>query len=155
MKDYSNTPPSGFPNACKIVKREIFLAVSFATSDGVVQTLEGDMTYVAGDAIVTGCRGEQWPVQREKFIKTYVPSIENNSSPMALSDGYFTRKAQYLDGVQIHEPFFVKKAQGTLTGKAGDWLVQYFSGDLAIVELGLFYLYYEISDIKENDSRSE
>lgn len=38
---------------------------------GVVHTLEGDMTYEAGDYICTGPGGESWPVKKEIFEATY------------------------------------------------------------------------------------
>ena len=42
-----------------------------ATEGGVIHTLEGDHTYVAGDYICTGIEGEQWPVKRSIFEATY------------------------------------------------------------------------------------
>ena len=37
----------------------------------VVKTLEGDLKAQPGDWIVTGPAGEQWPVKKEVFSKTY------------------------------------------------------------------------------------
>ena len=42
-----------------------------ATESGVISTLEGDMTYEAGDYICTGHKGEQWPVKKDIFEATY------------------------------------------------------------------------------------
>lgn len=50
---------------------EITVTAHQAESDGVISTLEGDMAYVAGDYIVTGTAGEQWPVKAEIFRATY------------------------------------------------------------------------------------
>jgi hypothetical protein len=43
-----------------------------ADSEGTITTLEGVMSYSAGDYICTGPAGESWPVQREIFEATYV-----------------------------------------------------------------------------------
>jgi len=41
--------------------------VHFAAAAGQLQTLEGPVAYAAGDAIVTGVAGEQWPVPADSF----------------------------------------------------------------------------------------
>lgn len=42
-----------------------------ATVDRTIYTLEGEMRVRPGDYIVTGTRGEQWPVYKDIFEKTY------------------------------------------------------------------------------------
>lgn len=37
----------------------------------IIHTLEGDMTAHKGDVIITGVNGEQYPVARDIFDKTY------------------------------------------------------------------------------------
>ena len=36
-----------------------------------IKTLEGTMTADAGDWIITGVKGEQWPVRKDIFEETY------------------------------------------------------------------------------------
>jgi len=52
-------------------RKTIELQVCFAPERTQVLTLEGAVACQAGDAIVTGTRGEQWPVQRQRFEATY------------------------------------------------------------------------------------
>ena len=57
----------------KARKREIAVSVAFSRPPEVIETLEGQARCGACDAILTGFRGEQWPVQRELFEKLYLP----------------------------------------------------------------------------------
>lgn len=50
-----------------------------ATEGGIIHTLEGDHTYVAGDYICTGVEGEQWPVKRSIFEATYEEVTDGGS----------------------------------------------------------------------------
>jgi len=42
-----------------------------AEKPGKIETLEGDMNYEAGDLIMTGVKGEQWPVSQKRFLEIY------------------------------------------------------------------------------------
>jgi hypothetical protein len=44
-----------------------------ATEQEVVSTLEGDVMANAGDWVVRGAKGEQWPVSDAKFRASYEP----------------------------------------------------------------------------------
>lgn len=45
---------------------------AYQTADSVIiRTLEGDMKAEPGDWIITGVNGEQWPVKKDIFEKTY------------------------------------------------------------------------------------
>ena len=52
-------------------KKPIIVDVVQADRDGTVYTLEGAMTYEAGDYIVTGPLLEKYPVKRHIFEATY------------------------------------------------------------------------------------
>jgi hypothetical protein len=55
----------------KVRKKPIILDAEVATADGEIETLEGTHAYRKGDVIMTGTRGERWPVKREIFAETY------------------------------------------------------------------------------------
>ncbi|MEO1782550.1 PGDYG domain-containing protein [Enterococcus diestrammenae] len=55
----------------KAVKKPIPVTAQQVTKRTVVQTIEGPLTAQPGDWIITGVEGEQWPVKREIFEKTY------------------------------------------------------------------------------------
>lgn len=50
-------------HACRYEGREPF----------VIHTLEGDMTAMPGDWIITGIKGEQYPCKPDIFLATYEP----------------------------------------------------------------------------------
>jgi len=77
--------------------------VEFAEKNGVIQTLEGDVPYKARDAILTGIKGERWPIERSKFDEWYCP-VEG-------SQGRY-RKSKSVLAKQMTIPFRVLLADG-------------------------------------------
>ena len=58
-------------NKIKVVKKRI-PAEAYQTHKPMdIKTLEGTMHANVGDWIITGIDGEQWPVKKEIFDKTY------------------------------------------------------------------------------------
>lgn len=54
------------------VKRAIPVRAVPVSTDTIVQTLEGPLKAKAGDYIITGVRGEQYPIDKGIFEETYV-----------------------------------------------------------------------------------
>lgn len=55
----------------KAIKKPVIVNFEYAQEDGVIQTLEGLMSYKAGDIIITGVKGEKYPCRRDIFEETY------------------------------------------------------------------------------------
>lgn len=55
----------------KAVKKPIIVDAYQTTQATFIETLEGTMKANKGDWIITGVEGEQWPVKKEIFEKTY------------------------------------------------------------------------------------
>ena len=55
----------------KVVKKNIPVEAYQTKKPLDIQALEGVMHANAGDWIITGVEGEQWPVKKEIFEKTY------------------------------------------------------------------------------------
>lgn len=55
----------------KAIKKPIVVDAYQATQSTFIKTLEGTMKANEGDWIITGIEGEQWPVKKEIFEKTY------------------------------------------------------------------------------------
>lgn len=55
----------------KAVKKPIVVDVYQTDRPVDIKTLEGTMHANAGDWIITGVNGEQWPVKKDIFEKTY------------------------------------------------------------------------------------
>jgi len=120
------------------------MSVEIATSDGVIETLEGDVRYRAGDALLTGTRGERWPVQRHKFVASYepVPPTKQGES------GTYVKKPIVARALRIQEDFEVKVGwqPDKLRGAPGDWLLQYGPGDYGVVTASIFDQTYDLLD---------
>jgi hypothetical protein len=157
--DFLRDNPSGIlalDGVQRARKRPIPLRVHFSTAadlartDGAFshghlrthETAAGDpgVRFVPGDAIVTGTRGEQWPIQRDRFEATYVPSEPGGAFG---ADGLFHKVGGPVPVRRMDEPFTVRAIRGQLVGGPGDYLVQYGPGDFGIVSAEIFTDTYE------------
>jgi hypothetical protein len=132
------------PVARRARKRPVKVDVRFAAAPGVLATGEGDVRYDAGDAIVTGAAGDTWPVPRARFVATYdaVPPTPGGAA------GTYRKRVAVVHARRMDAPFAVtlSDGRGTLSGAAGDWLVEYAPGDLAVVDGAIFATTYELVD---------
>lgn len=126
----------------RVMKKPVGVRVVFATEDGVCNTLEGDVSYHAGDAILTGVEGERWPIKRARFNETYTPILPIRAG----ENGTYTKKPIVVHALQMQEPFYVDVnwGSGRLEGKQGDWLLQYGKDDYGIVSQSIFEKTYQI-----------
>jgi hypothetical protein len=124
--------------------RAIEMQVEFATADGTLLTREGLVTYVAGDALLTGSEGERWPVPRHRFDETYEPIAPLRPG----KPGAYRKRPQIVWAKPMRATFTVELGggRGTLQGTAGDWLLQYAPGDLSVVSASVFAKTYELLD---------
>jgi hypothetical protein len=134
----------GISGAAAYRKRVVIVDVAFPNSPGSVQTLEGHVAYAAGDAIVTGVRGEQWSIAHATFLKKYDPVSPTRAGE---AGKYASRPnevvaRQLTSSVDIALP----EGRGVLHGDAGAWLVQYGPGDHSVVQSDIFEETYELGD---------
>jgi PGDYG protein len=148
---------ASLPSPVWVQKRPIPLDVHFAvTKDlsrtdapynkGHIRTRETaagapGVAFKVADAIVTGTKGETWPIASATFEATYSPVAGGRM----WHDGKFFKKPVPVLGVQMKEPFAVTASWGRLQGKSGEWLVQYNEAgkDFGIVGEALFQETYE------------
>ena len=132
------------PSARRARKRPVDVHVRFARKAGTMSTAEGEVRYQAGDALVTRTADDRWPVPRARFLATFDP-VPPTTAP---HDGTYRKKPALVHARQMQAPFDVplSDARGTLHGGAGDWLVQYAPGDLAVVAGAIFAATYELLD---------
>ncbi len=57
-------------------KKPIIIKAYIAKEKMTIHTLEGDLKADAGDYIITGVKGEQYPCKPDVFEKTYEPIKE-------------------------------------------------------------------------------
>jgi len=122
--------------ALRVRKHAVPVRVAFAPADGTCDTLEGPVRYRAGDAIVTGGRGENWPVQRELFLQSHTPE-----APVAPGqDGTYRKKPVTVRALRLTQPAKVPVGwqDDPLHGQPGDWLLDYGDGSLGVVRDDIF-----------------
>ena len=144
----SGTQP-GFSSAVSADPRHVFarklereIHVVFTPVACTVQTPEGVVHAAPGDAIVTGIAGEHWRVSRARFAGKYRPVPPT----VAGEAGTYASLPNRVMALLMTQAFEVLLADGVsrLTGRAGDWLVDYGDGSLGIVAENVFATTYEI-----------
>lgn len=133
---------AGHSGAVRAVKRPTPVAVSFAATEGVCTTLEGDVRHALGDAIVRGGHGDVWPVARPVFDATYVPV----GATRAGEPGVYAKRAIEVLALQVDGPTEVTLSggRGQLQAGAGDWIVEHSPGELAVVAREIFDGTYDV-----------
>ena len=129
-------------DARKARKRPVSVSVAFASDSGEMRTREGLVRYETGDALVEGAAGDRWPVPRLRFDATYdpLPPLAHGAA------GVYRKRPAPILAKRMEHPFSVALPddRGTLAGNAGDWLVQYAPGDLAVIGAAIFASTYEL-----------
>ena len=110
-----------------------------AIENGTVDTLEGPVDYQAGHKIITGPKGEKYPVSAEKFADYYDDNKDGTATPKKI---FKHAKLADHDGV-------VKASWGNLNYKAGeDYIVRHSANDYGVVKKDIFAQTYDTSNIK-------
>ena len=108
----------------------------------MVETAEGRVHARPGDAIVTGSAGELWRVSHGRFAQKYRPLPPTVTG----RPGAYVSLPNRVLALRLEHPFRVVLADevSELTGRAGDWLVDYGDGSLGVVASEVFARTYEI-----------
>lgn len=126
----------------KYLKLKLPTQVKFASVAGVLPTIEGDVAYQAGDALMTGIEGEHWPISRATFEATYeaVP-------PTKMGDtGTYVKKQVVVEAEQLEAPaeISIQAGKSMLKGKTGDWVVTSPDGSRWVVSDSIFKETYRL-----------
>jgi hypothetical protein len=140
-KDMTGADLAALPDVRHAVKKNLAVRVTFAEGAGFVKTLEGDVAYGPGDALLTGVRGEVWPVERKSFLRAYA-----SVPPLRMGEkGLYTKRPVSVHVLQLQEPGLVRGRHGVLRGNRGDWLIQYGADDYGIVAEAIFAETYDVA----------
>jgi len=114
-------------------RRESF---TVAKDSGVIDTLEGPVKYSAGDYIMTGPKGEQYPIGRKKFQELKTDNGDGTASP---------KKIVKLCKVADHDGEVTLKYNGSqLAYQEGeDVVVRHGENDYGVVKADIFKQTYE------------
>ena len=132
--------PSVRRAASKPEKRQI----RFPVRGGVIETSEGPVRYRIGDGIISGIDGQTWPADRSYLEKAYKPI-----PPVLMGeDGSYTKISRDVLVIELSESSRVDlpMGMGTLTGKSGDFLVDYGQGDVSVIVRERFLSSYDFCD---------
>tara|TARA_R100000008_G_C3583321_1_gene170212 strand:- start:582 stop:1040 length:459 start_codon:yes stop_codon:yes gene_type:complete len=118
------------PEAFQTAKKPIPLQFRYASGAETIETKEGPVNANPGDAIMTGTKGEQWPIPAESFSQTYD----------IIMPGLASKKDIPVFAKEMQQPFQVKVSWSPdlLQGEVGDFLVQYGPGDYGVVGAEIF-----------------
>ncbi|HXW24244.1 MAG TPA: PGDYG domain-containing protein [Xanthobacteraceae bacterium] len=124
------------PRALRVYKKPIPLQATFALADGVCKTLEGPVRFRAGDAILTGSRGEHWPVGRGLFLSSYEPVPPTRAG----ENGRYRKAPAVAHAIRLDRPREVPVGwqNDPLHGQPGDWLLRYADGSHGVVQDAIF-----------------
>ena len=129
------------PRALRVCKKPIPVQVEFAAADGTCATLEGAVRFRAGDAILTGVKGERWPIGREAFLSSYeaVPPTRTGSN------GAYRKSAASAYAMRLDQRRDVPVGwqNDPLHGEPGDWLLQYADGARGVLRDQVFRESYD------------
>lgn len=119
------------PQALRVCKKPLPVPVEFTTADGVCATREGPVSYRAGDAILTGVRGERWPVERDWFSSSYQPVPPTRAG----ENGTYSKAPSLTLALRLDRPRDVPVGwqNDPLHGRPGDWLLQYADGSYSVI----------------------
>lgn len=111
-----------------------------ATTDGTIETLEGPVRYKAGSYIMTGPKGEQYPISAEKFIELKDDNGDGTASP---------KKIIKLAKLADHDGIVNTSWGEPLNYTAGnDYIVRHGQNDYGVVKQDIFTKTYNTKEIK-------
>ena len=121
----------------------ITFTVAFSKKSRKIETLEGIVVCAAGDAVVTGLKGESWPVPRSAFFSKYEPI----PGVVFGEDGKYTKRLAFVQARQLNneESIELSDGRGVLTGQIGDWCLTYGINNHAFIRADIFAESYEPS----------
>ena len=112
-------------------KKPIILSFELLKEDVDIETKEGIVSAQADrDIIMTGTKGECWPIPLNIFVQTYETIAPGKAYKKDLS--IWAIKMTYIFSVKV------SWSDSVLEGKIGDYLVEYGKDDYGIVDSEIF-----------------
>lgn len=128
-------------DAFKTFKKAAPVKYQVATDAGTVDTLEGPVRYEAGHYIMTGPKGEQYPITPEKFNTLYDDNGNGTGTP---------KKIEKLAKLADHNGV-LHTSWGDLNYTSGnDYIVRHGEGDYGAVKKDIFAQTYDTTQEKQN-----
>jgi hypothetical protein len=127
-----------FSDGFQTFKKAAPIHYKTAIAPGTIETLEGPMQYIAGHKIITGPKGEQYPISAEKFKTLYDDNKDGTATPKKIIK---IAKLADHDGV-LHTSW------GDLNyTKGNDYIVRHGENDYGAVKKDIFAQTYDTSKL--------
>ena len=135
VKESTEITDDWFDDGFRTYKLSAKEKYEIANKDGTIETLEGPVSYKKGYYIMTGPKGEQYPIPPEKF----------NNLKDDLGNGIATPKKIIKTAKLADHDGKLKTSWGeTLKYKSGeDYIVKHGIGDYGVVKKDIFKLTYK------------
>jgi hypothetical protein len=128
---------SWFKDGFKTFKKATPVKYQVADKDGTIQTLEGPVSYKAGYYIMTGPKGEQYPITPEKFSTLYDDNGNGSGTP---------KKIIKIAKLADHDGTVNTSWGDKLNYTAGnDFIVRHGANDYGVVKKDIFAQTYDTS----------
>jgi len=119
-------------------KHPVSIQYKTATDNGTIETLEGPVKYIAGHKIITGPKGEQYPISQIKFAAYYDDDGNGTATPKPI-----VKRAKLADHDGV-----VHASWGDLAYKRGeDYIVNHGANDFGVVKKDIFNQTYDTSKL--------
>lgn len=122
--------------AQKVYKRANPIQYETAKQDGTIQTLEGPVNYKAGYKIMTGPKGEQYPIPSEKFNSLYDDHGNGSAVPKKIMK--YAKLADHDGSVKTSWGEVLNYTSGN------DYIVRHDNNDYGVVKKDIFAQTYQI-----------
>jgi hypothetical protein len=119
----------------RYIQKPVEVSATRVMETGEVNSLEGTEKCAPGDWIITGVKGERWPISNETFKSKYKAIDEKK--------GLYRKRPVSVEAIQMHCSFTVQARWGLLTGQPGDWLVFANESDSYVCAQNVFEETYE------------
>lgn len=118
------------------VQKPVELKAEQLTEKTTIHSLQGDVVGNKGDWLITGVKGEQWPVRDEVFKKKYQKGSK---------EGYWKKKPIECKCYKLTEPKEWTSWNGDkMMAEPGDWMIVQPDGNESSIKDDIFQKTYEI-----------
>lgn len=129
---------SWFKDGFKTFKKSNPISYKTAINSGTIDTLEGPVNYVAGHKIMTGPKGEQYPISPEKFKSLYDDNGDGTATP---------KKIIKIAKLADHDGTLYTNWGDLKYTKGNDYIVRHGPNDYGAVKSDIFKQTYDTSQI--------
>lgn len=125
-----------FKDGFRTFKKPAREKYEIAQEDGTIQTLEGPVNYKKGYYILTGPKGEQYPIPPEKFNE-----LKDDLGNGVCSPKKITKTAKLADHDGVVKTSWGEDLNYTANN---DYIVRHGAGDYGVVKADIFKQTYNI-----------